>query len=90
MKITKKAIDLKVAQLNKELNRPLTAWTRIGGKLIGNVGNFHAAEGFKGLCLHEVTTATGCVHDVFTSGDINKRDLYNRINALLIGVQVNK
>ena len=79
MRITKSMLDLKVNQLNRQLNRPIAAWTRINGKLVGNVGNFHAAEGFKGFCLHEVTTETGGVQDVFSSGDITKRDLFNRI-----------
>ena len=90
MRITKSMLDLKVNQLNRQLNRPITPWIRINGKLIGNVGNFHAAEGFKGFCLHEVTTETGCVQDVFSSGDITKRDLFNRVAAMITGIEAHE
>jgi hypothetical protein len=89
-RITNKMLDARVKILNALMNRALAPYTKNDdGTFQPNPGNFHISGAYGGVCLHEMSHEPGCtgVSDVFRCGHIPKRELYNRINAFIDGIE---
>lgn len=53
-------------------------------------GLYHIDGAYGGVSLHKNENEFGGVSDVFRCGHVSKRDLYYRIDALLIGIEIGK
>lgn len=87
MRITQHILDLRVDLLNKTLDRPMAPYTRVDGRLTPNAGNFHLSNQYGGWELCEMV-ASGGSRDVFQNGHMPKRDLFDRICAMMEGINV--
>jgi hypothetical protein len=86
-RVTQSDLTRAIADLNERTNSPaLPADRDSDGKYRANVGNFHLSGAYGGYALHRMANEGGGVTDVFRSGHIPARDLYNRINAMLDGL----
>ena len=72
-------------RLNRDTGSPETSYTKQGNKFIANVGNYHLDGAYGGYELCRMVGPGGGVSDVFRCGHISKRDLSNRISAMLAG-----
>jgi hypothetical protein len=84
MRITQKDLETAVKRLNLALDRPLVSYSDDGTAM---VGNYHIDHAYGGVSLHKMVNARGGVTDIFGCGHIAKRDLYNRIHAILVAVE---
>jgi len=88
-RITESMLEARCIRINETLNRPRHPYP-VGrkGALKANIGNFHISHAYGGVCLHEMVTDGGGVRDVFECGHVPKRDLFNRMSAMLRGIEV--
>ena len=90
MRTTLKQIEGLVERLNDVMARKHEPWTRENGRNKANIGNFHISQAYGGVSLHEMSNNGGGVRDVFGCGHIPKRDLYDRLHAMLVGIELAK
>jgi hypothetical protein len=86
-RISKDDLERKVEYLNRMKNRPLEPWKKGNGALKSNIGNYHLSGAYGGWQLNEMVNESGGVRDIFRCGFTTKRDLYNLISAMLIGLE---
>ena len=90
MRITRKHLEPIIDRLNRLTGSPSEPWTNDGDKFRANIGNFHLSEAYGGYCLHRMSNEHGGVSDVFSSGHIKARDLYDQLHAYLRGIEFGK
>jgi hypothetical protein len=73
-----------VDYLNKLTGNSLDSYKN--GKAI--IGNYHISRSYGGVSLHHTMNEAGGIRDVFGCGHVTKRDLYNRIHALINGLNI--
>lgn len=88
-RITNRHLDELCRVLNRsflgDANVPL--WNRQeDGSLKATVGAYYIDGAYGGVALYRMSTEGGGVSDVFHSGHMTKRDLYNRIRAFMDGI----
>lgn len=87
-RITDKHLDILVERINEVTKNPATSWTKYkNGKIKANIGNYHISGAYGGVALHQMMNEGGGVDDIFNSGFMTKRDLYNRLRAFLEGLR---
>lgn len=90
-RITNKQLEQLCVVLNNSLGTygVTEPWRRDeDGTLRANIGVFYIDGGYGGVALYRMVTDGGGVTDVFNVGHITKRDLYNRIRALMVGIDL--
>lgn len=91
IRITEKILDSKVDELNRLLNRPLTAYTKNRGTgVTANIGNIHVSHAYGGVELHEIMNESGGVNVLSRGGYISKRALYDQVSAMVIGARLSQ
>lgn len=85
--ITIKFLEAQVARLNTITNSPLESYKREGERYVSQVGNYHLSGAYGGYALHRMGNESGGISDVFRCGHITKRDLSNRISAMIAGIE---
>lgn len=85
--ITNKHLEGLIDRINIVTKNPTTSWTKFkNGNIKPNIGNYHLDEAYGGVALHQMVNEQGGVDDIFNSGYMTKRDLYNRLSAFLKGL----
>ncbi len=51
---------------------------------------YHISQAYGGYALHKECNAHGGIRDMFSSGHITAKDLYNRMQAFISGLNNNK
>lgn len=91
MRITIKDLKAVAERLNRVTGSPLESYKRDKeGKLRYLVGNYHISQAYGGYSLHRMANEAGGVSDVFGSGHVPARDLYNQMQAFIRGIEFNK
>ncbi len=88
--ITLKFLQAQVDRLNRVTNSPMESYVQQDGRCIGQIGNYHLSGAYGGYALHRMETTGGGVSDVFQCGHTTKRDLSNRISAMLCGIEASQ
>lgn len=83
-RISIQMLDNSTAALNQLTKSPLEY--RTDKKT--NIGHFHISQAYGGVCLHRTMNEAGGVEDVFRCGHVPKRELWNRIQSLFIGLDI--
>lgn len=87
MRITNAMLDQLIDHLNKITGNNLKPWERVDGRNKANIGNYHLSGAYGGVSLHKMVNESGGIRDVFSCGHVPKRDLYNRINSYIAGIE---
>ena len=82
MRVTEQMIKNKIEMLNRMKG--------ITGKTYNVKGAYTLDCAYGGYSLHEYTGSGGAVHDIFYCGHITKRDLLNRIDSFIAGMEAGK
>lgn len=96
MRTTKRRLEFLVEQINKELNRPMTSWTRSkDGKLTGNLGNFHLSsnapgDGVTRYELHEMANEQGGIHLIVNRCFLGAGSFDDFLIGFLEGIRLGK
>lgn len=90
-RITIKDLKAVCERLNRITGSPLAGYVKgEDGKYQSQVGNFHISQAYGGYSLHRMMNEAGGVSDVFYSGHVPARDLYNQMHAFIRGIEFNK
>jgi len=60
---------------------------QLDGSFDTQIGNFHLSHAYGGVCLHRMVNEGGGVTDIFGCGHVTKRDLANRMQAFIKGLE---
>ena len=86
---TIKLLETLITQINKKLNRPLTAYTKDkDNNYKANIGNYHLDQAYGGCALHEMANESGGVNTINTGGYVTKALLYAQLKAMLSGIEM--
>ena len=86
MRTTIKQLDLLIAELNKQLDRPEKPYIKENGKLTAQIGNFHLYQAYGAYGLHEMATEGGGIRQTVDLG--TKKELYTALHKLIQGVEL--
>ena len=90
-RITIKDLNAVCERLNRITGSPLVGYMKgEDGKYQSQVGNFHISQAYGGYSLCRMANEAGGVSDVFYSGHVPARDLYNQMQAFIRGIEFNK
>lgn len=78
-----------VDRINRTTGNPIQPYIKSedGSRLVAQIGNYHLDGAYGGHALHRMQTDGGGISDVFRSGHMTKRDLYNRMHAFLAALE---
>ena len=89
--ITLKNLEAVVLRINKITGNPETSYTMSAdGKYTANIGNYHLDGAYGGYALYRMQSIGGGVQDVFRTGHVSKRQLYNSMFAFIEGIEAKK
>jgi uncharacterized membrane protein YqiK len=60
-RITDSMLNARVKRLNELTQSPAEPYSRIDGKNVANIGNFHLSHAYGGVCLHRMYNDGGGV-----------------------------
>ena len=86
MRITQKDLQATCDRINRMLDKPLEPYARIEGKLVANVGCYHLDNANGDVALYQMASEGGGVRDIL-DGHMPKRDLYERMQAFIKGIE---
>jgi hypothetical protein len=91
-RITQKDIESVVARINRITGSPMDyAQPRTdGAPFCSNIGNYHLDYAYGGVQLCRVCNTGGGVSNVLGCGHVPKRELYERMHALITGLEASK
>ena len=85
-RITDKHLQAVVDRINRLTNSPAKPYENIDGKFTAQIGNYHLSHAYGGVCLHRMHNEGGGVSSPLSTGHIPKRELYNRMQAFISGL----
>ena len=87
-RITRSQLDNAVLWLNKLTDSPEECYRKEGDKWVANVGNYHISGAYGGFALHRMGNEQGGIRDIFQTGHVPMRELYNLIHAFRRGIEI--
>ena len=88
-RITDKDLNATVARINQIMGANPEPYTKDSdGKYRANIGTYHISGAYGGKALFKMISEGGGVNDVFGYGHITKRELYERMQAFIRGLEV--
>lgn len=90
MQVTIQMLKNKIEYLNELTDSPLTPYSRIDNRNIANIGNFHLYQAYGAFGLHRMVNEGGGVSDSYVYGLHTKRELFERLNSFINGLQFNE
>jgi hypothetical protein len=85
-RITDAMLEARVRRLNELTGSPLIPWSKVDGRNVANIGNFHLSGAYGGVCLHRMVNENGGIRTPIISYHTTKRHLYDLINAYMDGI----
>lgn len=89
-RITDKDLENLVDWINKLTGNPLQSYTKTESGYKSNIGNYHISGAYGGVTIYQMITDGGGVRDVLYCGFTTERDLYNRLQAFIKGIEIGK
>ena len=88
-RITVRDLEAVCKRINIAVNgEALEPWIRENGHLRAVIDCYTLSGAYGGYSLHRIVGESGGVRDVFGCGHVAKRDLYERMQAFLRGIDV--
>ena len=90
-RITTAQLENLVKRINERTGSPLTTYTKNkDGATRANIGNYYLDWAYGGVKLDRVCNEGGGVNSISNAGFGTKRELYNWMQAFLMGLSDNK
>ncbi len=87
-RITIKNLEYQVERINQLTGSPLTAYTKIDGKLTANIGHYHLDQAYGGIKLIRMYNEGGGIEEITRNGFGTKKELYYQLDAIITGLQM--
>lgn len=88
-RVTIKNLEFQVLRINKLTGSPETAYTKVDGKLIANIGHYHLDQAYGGIKLVRMDNEGGGISMVSSDGFGTKRQLSVWMDAFIAGLEAN-
>ena len=90
-RITNKHLESLCAYINKLTNSPLKSY-ELGedGRYHAQIGNYHISGAYGGVNLERICNDGGGITQPLGGGFHTKRELYNRIQAFIRGIEAGR
>jgi len=88
MRITIKYLEGQVNLINRLTNSPEEKRTRVDGRNIPNVGNYHLSQSMGGVELQRVGNESGGTSDVSRGGHVSNKELSNWMSGFIAGLEM--
>lgn len=82
-RITIANLEAAIKRLNLLTKRPTEPYTRIEGKLVSNLGNYHLSGAYGGWQLHEMANDGGGINVISSGGYVSKSQLYDQVQSMI-------
>lgn len=89
-RITTAQLETLIARLNRITNSPETPWTRVDGRHVANIGNYHLSGAYGGVCVHRMANTSGGVSSPIVGHHVPKRELFELLYAYIRGIEFAK
>lgn len=89
-RITNAHLETLVTHINKITNNPVEACTNNEGKFTWNVGSYCIGYSFNGVNLERISSNGGGVSQPFGHAAYTKRELYEKMQAFIRGIEAAK
>jgi hypothetical protein len=76
-------------RLNEITKNPFAPWKVKNGKYTAQIGCYHLDGAYGGWELMRMMNKAGGVESPLRTGHISKKELYNRLSAFIVGVELN-
>lgn len=86
MRITEKGLQATCDRINRIMDKPRDPYARTEGNLVANIGCYHLDHAYGRVALYQMASEGGGVRDIF-GGHMPKRDLYERMQAFIKGIE---
>jgi hypothetical protein len=86
-RINRKQLESKASIINTLTKSPQASYAKIDDKYLPNVGNYHIDGAYGGFALYRIMCENGSVENVFNTGHTSARELFNLMQAFIIGIQ---
>lgn len=87
-RITDKNLQALCDRINRIKGSPMEPYSKgEDGRYVANVGNYHLSHAYGGVSLECMINEAGGVSTPFGCGHVTKRDLWNRMQAYLLGLE---
>ena len=86
MRITEKDLQATCDRINRIMDKPRDPYARAEGKLVANIGCYRLDHAYGGVALYQMASEGGGVRDIL-GGHMPKRDLYERMQAFIKGIE---
>lgn len=86
-RVTIKNLEFQVLRINKLTGSPETAYTKVDGKLIANIGHYHLDQAYGGIKLVRMDNEGGGISMVSSDGFGTKRQLSVWMDAFIAGLE---
>jgi hypothetical protein len=87
-RVTIKQLESQVSRINQLTGSPAEPYTRIEGKLTGNIGNYHLDQAYGGIKLVRMCNESGGISLVSREGYVNKGKLSTWMGAFIAGLEL--
>ncbi len=85
-RITIKQLENLADRINNAAGTPSEPWTLVDGKYVAQAFNYHITGAYGGHCLEQMAESGSGSRDALSTGFTTKRDLYQRMQAFLLGI----
>jgi len=89
MKILMRDLEAACNRLNLTAGTPMTPYSKVDGKSVANIGNYHLDSAYGGWKLVQMCGEGGGIRTI-TDGYVSKPELYNLIHAYIRGFEDNQ
>lgn len=87
MRITDRDLLAVVERINRITGSPTETYIKAGDRYVAQIGNYHLSHAYGGVSLHRMMNESGGVENVLGCGHVPKRDLYDRMQAFIRGLE---
>jgi hypothetical protein len=89
-RITTAQLETLIARLNRITGSPETPWTRVDGRNVANIGNYHLSGAYGGVCVRRMVNTSGGATTPIVACHVPKRELFDLLHAYIRGIEFAK
>lgn len=86
-RITLSMLENRINTINTMTNSPLKPYEKVDDKYKASIGNYHLYGAYGAYALHRIVNDGGGIKEII--GLSSKRELYNRMNSYISGLEFN-
>lgn len=87
-RVTNAQLEAVVSRINRLTEQPGTPYTRVKGKLVANIGNYHLDRAYGGVKLVQMVGEGGGIRVITEGGFGTKRECWQAMQNFIRGIEI--